>query len=153
MRARSQAHSNNTRPPASVRISVTRADFPYRLQCRSASACTALALVANHLSTRALALLWGGGDAAHAESASAVATMMRGLKVMTHLPVGFEVSARPVSWYALHTRMPLRWWTGGPGRNGVPGRVIWTTAETRALCPICRWISVHNLRKAEGTAR
>src|SRR5258705_10367394 len=94
MRARAHAHSNNARPPASVRISVTRANFPYCLQCRSASACTALALVANHLSTRALVLLWGGGDAAHAEGASPFARVMRGLKAMRHLP--WALSGRPV---------------------------------------------------------
>jgi hypothetical protein len=80
-------HSNNTRPPASVRISVMRANFPYCLQCRSASSCTALALVANHLSTRPLALPFaGGGAAAQAESASAVANIMTGLKFMTICP-------------------------------------------------------------------
>ena len=85
-----QVHSNNTWPPASVRISVMRANFPYCLQCRSASSCTALALVANHLSTWPLALLFAaGGASAHAESTSAIAMMMTGLKVMTHLPVVF----------------------------------------------------------------
>ena len=73
MRALSQAHSNNTRPPASVRTSVTRANFPYCLQWWSASDWTALALLANHLSVRALALPGGGADTAQAESASAVA--------------------------------------------------------------------------------
>jgi hypothetical protein len=91
VRALSQAHSNNTRPPASVRTSVMRANFLYCLQCRSASSCTALALVANHLSTRPLAFPFAGGDAAAQEEiASAVAIMMTGLKFMTHLPVALS---------------------------------------------------------------
>jgi len=61
-------------------------------------------VLANHLSTRPLALPFAGGDAAHAESASAVAMMLMGLRVMTHPPVAFEVSARAGSWYALHSR-------------------------------------------------
>jgi hypothetical protein len=74
-------HSNNTRPPASVRISVIRANFPYCLQCRSASSCTSLAWVANHLRTRALGLPFaGGGSAMHEETASAIPMMMTGLK-------------------------------------------------------------------------
>src|SRR6478736_10219050 len=130
MRTRSQAHSNNTRPPASVRISVTRANFPYCLQCRSASACTAFALVANHLSTRALALLCVGGDASHAESASAVATMMMGLKVMTHLPVALK--CRPIRHPGRRHTLECRYAVDpeDSGWNGVPSRAIWTTAET-----------------------
>jgi hypothetical protein len=47
-----------------------RAAFPYGLQCRSDSACTAWALAANHLSTPALLLPGAGGEAAHAGSIS-----------------------------------------------------------------------------------
>ena len=96
VRALSQAHSNNTRPPASVRTSVMRASFPYCLQWRSASDCTAPALLANHLSVRALALPGGGADAAHAESASAVAITKTGLKIMTQLPMGLNCRPRGI---------------------------------------------------------
>jgi hypothetical protein len=55
---------------AGVRPHLGDAGFPYCLQWRSASACTALALLANHLSVRALALPGSDGDAAHARGAS-----------------------------------------------------------------------------------
>jgi hypothetical protein len=117
------AHSNNTRPPASVRISVMRADFPYCLQCRSASACTAFALAANHLSTRALVLPGGGGDDAHAENVKTVAMIIAGLKIMTHCPWLGGIR------YALRSECRQGFEPEGPACTGVQSPFRCTTAE------------------------